>query len=42
MISPLSGIGKEFYDRQDVEFSVAEALLERLLQNLNFQGDDDD
>ena len=41
-MSPLSGIEKEFYARPDVEFSVAEALLDRLLQNLNFQGDDDD
>jgi hypothetical protein len=43
IISPASSeIRKEFYERPDVEFSVAEALLVRLLQNPNFQGDDDD
>jgi hypothetical protein len=42
-MSPSSSeIKKEFYERPDVEFSVAEALLDRLLQNPNFQGDDDD
>jgi hypothetical protein len=43
IMSPSSSeIRKEFYERPDVEFSVAEALLDRLLQNPNFQGDDDD
>jgi hypothetical protein len=43
IMSPSSSeIKKEFYERPDVEFSVAEALLDRLLQNPNFQGDDDD
>jgi hypothetical protein len=34
-------LAKEFYARLSVESAVAEALLDRLLHDWTFQGDDD-